>query len=255
MPAAEAGAALASDGVDLVDEDDTRRLFLGLEEQIPHPRGAHAHEHFHEIRPADTEERHPGLTRDGPRQQGLARARRAHQKTALGDPSPEAGKLFGVLEKRDDFLQLLLRFVHPGHVAERHLRLVLVQQARPALAEGHGLAASRLHLPHEEDPYAHQQQHGEPVHQQHEIPRRIVLGFGGDADVLLPQRLHHIRVTGREGPEPLAALVLAVHVLALDRHLLDVAAVHRGPEVAKDDLGLSALLPGENVEEQQEHQS
>ena len=36
--AAEAGAALATDRVDLVDEDDARRVALGLLEQVAHAR-------------------------------------------------------------------------------------------------------------------------------------------------------------------------------------------------------------------------
>ena len=42
VAAAEAGAPLAADGVDLVDEDDGRRLLAGGGEQVPHPAGADA---------------------------------------------------------------------------------------------------------------------------------------------------------------------------------------------------------------------
>jgi hypothetical protein len=37
VPAAETGATVAADGVDLVDEDDGRRIGLGLLEQVTHP--------------------------------------------------------------------------------------------------------------------------------------------------------------------------------------------------------------------------
>jgi len=37
VTAAEAGATMAADGVDLVDEDDARRLLLGLLEHVAHP--------------------------------------------------------------------------------------------------------------------------------------------------------------------------------------------------------------------------
>ncbi len=36
VPAAESGAAVTADGVDLVDEDDGRRVLLGLVEQVAH---------------------------------------------------------------------------------------------------------------------------------------------------------------------------------------------------------------------------
>src|SRR4029079_13882841 len=44
VAATEAGAALAADRVDLVDEDDARRLALGLIEQIPDAARADADE-------------------------------------------------------------------------------------------------------------------------------------------------------------------------------------------------------------------
>ena len=49
VAAAEAGAAVAPDGVDLVHEDDARRVLLGLLEQVAHARGAHADEHLDEV--------------------------------------------------------------------------------------------------------------------------------------------------------------------------------------------------------------
>ena len=42
VPAAGARAAVAADGVDLVDEDDGGGVLLGLVEQVAHARGAHA---------------------------------------------------------------------------------------------------------------------------------------------------------------------------------------------------------------------
>ena len=52
VPAAEAGAPLAADGVDLVDEDDGRRLLAGRLEEVADPAGADADEHLHEVRAA-----------------------------------------------------------------------------------------------------------------------------------------------------------------------------------------------------------
>ena len=63
--AAQAGAALAADGVDLVDEDDARRVALGLIEQVAHAAGADADEHLDELRARDAEEGHARLAGDG----------------------------------------------------------------------------------------------------------------------------------------------------------------------------------------------
>ena len=83
VAAAEAGAPLAADGVDLVDENDGRGLLAGRLEQIPNPRGTDADEHLHEVRAGHRQERHAGLTRHGPGQQGLARPGRSDQQDAL----------------------------------------------------------------------------------------------------------------------------------------------------------------------------
>ena len=53
VTAAKTRAAMPTNCVDLVDEDDARRVLLALLEQIAHPRGADADEHFDEIRTGD----------------------------------------------------------------------------------------------------------------------------------------------------------------------------------------------------------
>ena len=96
VPAAQACAAMASDGVDLVDEDDAWRVLLALHEQVAHARRAHADEHLDEVRARDLEERHARLARDGAREQRLAGPRRADQQHALGDAAAEAREPLGV---------------------------------------------------------------------------------------------------------------------------------------------------------------
>jgi hypothetical protein len=90
VAAAQARAALAAHGVDLVDEDDAGRVALGLLEQVAHAAGAHAHEHLHELRAGDGEEGHAGLAGDGLGHQGLAGAGRATSSTPLGMRAPRA---------------------------------------------------------------------------------------------------------------------------------------------------------------------
>ena len=50
VAAAQAGAAVPADGVDLVHEDDAGRVLLRLLEEVAHARGADADEHLDEVR-------------------------------------------------------------------------------------------------------------------------------------------------------------------------------------------------------------
>ena len=140
---AEAGAAMAADGVDLVDEDDARRRFLGLLEHVAHAAGADADEHLDEVRAGDGEEGHARLAGDGAGEQGLAGAGRADQQRALGDLAAEPGELARVLQIFDDLLELLARLVDAGDVGEGHPALLLGQHPGAALAEAHRAASRR----------------------------------------------------------------------------------------------------------------
>ena len=97
MAAAETGAAMASHRVDLIDENNARRILLALNEQIADPRGADADKHLDEVRTADAEKRHTGFAGDRPRHQSLTGARRAHEQTTLGNPAAELGEFLRVL--------------------------------------------------------------------------------------------------------------------------------------------------------------
>ena len=127
VPAAEAGAAMPADGVDLVDEQDARASFLGGLEHVADAAGADADEHLDELRAADREERHARLAGHGPGQQRLAGARRPHQQDALGHAAAESLELLRVLEELDDLLQVVLDAFQPGHVGERDAAVALLR--------------------------------------------------------------------------------------------------------------------------------
>src|SRR5712671_2888220 len=55
---AEASAAMAADSIDLVDEDDARRILLALLEEVANAACADADKHFYEVRTRDREKRH-----------------------------------------------------------------------------------------------------------------------------------------------------------------------------------------------------
>ena len=90
VAAAEAGPAVAADGVDLVDEDDAGARLLRLLEQVAYTRGADADEHLDEVRARDGEERHAGLACGRAGEQRLAGAGRPVEQDALRESGRRA---------------------------------------------------------------------------------------------------------------------------------------------------------------------
>ena len=162
IAAAEAGAAMAADRVDFVDEDDAGRVLLGLVEHVADAAGADADEHFDEVRAGNGEERHVGFARDGARQQRLAGAGRADQQHAARDLAAQPLELLRVAQELDDLLEIFLGLVDAGHVLEGDAAMRLGQQLGLGLAEAHGAAGAGLHLAHEEYPDAEDQHHRQP---------------------------------------------------------------------------------------------
>ncbi len=111
--AARAGGA---DGVELVDEDDRRRVPARLLEELADPGGAEPGEHLDEGRCARRVEVRARFVRGSLREQRLARPGRAVEQNALGDARAEPLELLAVAEELDDLLQLLLRLVRTGDV-------------------------------------------------------------------------------------------------------------------------------------------
>ena len=173
VPAAEAGAAVAADRVDLVDEDDGRRVLLGLVEQVAHAARADADEHLDEVRTGDRVERHARLTGDGAREERLARSGRAVEQHALGDARADGLELRGLLQELLDLVELLDRLVGAGDVVEGDLGALLRDELRLGLAELHDAVAAALHA-REHDPEEEADQHERQQDAEHrEEPVRL----------------------------------------------------------------------------------
>ena len=122
VTAAHAGAALASDGVDLVDKDQRRAIGLGGVKKIANAAGADANEHLNEVRARNVEERNARLAGDGAGQHRLTASRRSQQQDALRDLGAQGLELLRVLQELDDFLQFLFGFLDSGHIVKSDLR-------------------------------------------------------------------------------------------------------------------------------------
>ncbi len=125
VAAAQARAAVAADGVELVDEEDARAVLLRLLEHVAPAARAAAPEPLTEVGARDVEEGHACLAGDGPAEQGLAGPRRTAEQRALRNLAAQLLELRRVLEEIDDLGQLFLGFVDAGHVVEGHAVLVL----------------------------------------------------------------------------------------------------------------------------------
>ena len=176
-----AGAGFA-DGVELVDEDDARGLFLGLDEEFAHPGRAHAHEHFHEFRAGDGKKRHLCLAGHGAGEQRLARARRADQQHALGHLPAQALEALRGFQVVDDLDQFRLGLVAAGHVGKARLQVLFGVDAGLVLAEGHDALAG-IEALHEEIPDAEKEQDGDDPGQ--DVAQERGFGLGSEVYVVL----------------------------------------------------------------------
>ena len=107
-------AARAADRVELVDEDDRRRVLARLLEELADAGGAEAGEHLDERRGALRVEARARLARDRLRGERLAGAGRAVEEDPLRHARAEALEALRVAQEVDDLLQLLLRLVEAG---------------------------------------------------------------------------------------------------------------------------------------------
>ena len=174
--------------VELVDEDDARRLRFGLLEQIADAGGADADEHLDELRSAEAEERHVRFAGDRAREQRLAGAGRADEQHAFRNAPAEVRVLLRVLQELDDLLQLVFGFVDAGDVGEAHLHLIVRVDLGAAARERHHAAFGAAHAAEEEAPDAdEEEQRDDPAEQVRQPAVRELAG------VLRPLRLRALR--------------------------------------------------------------
>ncbi len=165
VPAAQAGAALAADGVDFVDEDDAGRVFLRLFKQVADARRAHADEHLHKIGAGDGKERHARFACHSAGEQRLARAGRADEQHALGDARAQLVVPARVFQELHNLAQLLFLLVGAGDVGKGGLAFFVGHLLDLRLAEIHllaGVAHRAVQALHHKPPEP--QHHGEEKH-------------------------------------------------------------------------------------------
>ena len=203
-----AHAARLAERVQLVDEDDARRLLLGLLEQVAHARRAHADEHLDEVGAADGEERDARLAGDRARQQRLAGSRRSDEQDALGELGAQPAEARRRLQEVDHLAQLLLRLVDAGDVGEPDVDVLLHVDLGLAAAQRHEAVLPRLAeaANHQHPEHADERDRDQPA--DGVAPERA-LDDAGDAHAVRVEVLQQIRVVDADGLEGRAALAVA----------------------------------------------
>ncbi len=178
--------------VKFVDKDDARSFLLCLIKEVAHARRPHAHEHLHELRPADGKEWHACLARHRSREQGFSGSWRADQQNPLGDLAAQPAELLGRLQEFDDLTQLFLGLVHAGCVREGDLDLFLHVNLRLAPADRHEPALALPHAPEKEQPHTKEQSDRNDPGQQ--VPQERALDDAGHLDVVRVKIADEVRI-------------------------------------------------------------
>jgi hypothetical protein len=197
-------------------------VLLALFEHVAHTRRAHADEHLYEVRAGDRKERHLGLARNRLGEQGLAGTRRADHQHPLGDMPTQLLELGRIAQELHQLGHFFLGFIATGDIGEGDRIGRFVEHAGLGLAERERAATpTALHLAHEEHPYADQQQHREPRHENAHQEGLLFFWLGsGDRHAGLHQVRHH--------PDILNAGRVHRDLASVDGRCLDHAPVDGG---------------------------
>ena len=136
VTAAHAGASVAADGVDFINEDNRRGVFLCLVEQVADTRSADTDIHFYEIGTGNREERNVRFAGNRTRKQGFTGTGRADKQHAFRNSRAQSVERLGIFEEFDDFLQFFFFLVRTGDIGKRGFALIVAALFHARLAEG-----------------------------------------------------------------------------------------------------------------------
>ena len=189
VTAAKSGAAMTSNGVNLVNKHDGRLFFLCLVKQITHTGGADANIQLHKVGTGNGEERYIRLTGHCLGKQGFTGAGRADEQYALRDTRADFSEFARVFQEFNQFLKLCLFLIRTLHIAEGDLALFVRRKARAGLAKAHGLACAAIGavdhiIPEQTEDHDHDQirNHADPPR---DLTRRDHIVIRKDSGLLL----------------------------------------------------------------------
>jgi hypothetical protein len=141
-------------------------------------------------------------------------------------------ELLRVAQELDDFLEILLGLVDACNIVKGDTAGMLRQEFCLRLAKAHRLAGSALHLAHEEDPDAKDDEHRQPGYEEGAEDRALRRWPRLDRHALFLEAGHERRVFRSIGFETAALVcVTAADLLARDRHRAHSAAFDIGQKL------------------------
>ena len=137
-----------TDGIDLIDKNDTGGIFLRLIKEFTDTGCTYTNKHFHEIRTGNGKERHMRLTGYRLRQKRLTGSRRSDEKCTLWKLGSNGRILSGIFQEIHYFLERFLRFILSCHIFEGYACLLLGINLCFVFSHIHDASAAG-HLPHD----------------------------------------------------------------------------------------------------------
>lgn len=162
----QSSAALATDRVEFIDEDDARGAFPGSGKEVTNATRPNADQHLDEFGGRHREKRHVGFAGNGSGEQGLAGPRRANQQDAFRNLATEPLETGRGFEKLDDLDQFGLRLVNACDISKGGLSFVAAIEPGTALAEREDTALGTHHAPAQPPEKQSKQEDGSDVDQQ-----------------------------------------------------------------------------------------
>ena len=146
-----------SNGIHLVDKDNTGGIFLGLLKEVTNTGSSHTHEHLHKVRTGQGEKGNVGFSCHRFSQQGLSGSWRSHQKRSFGKLRPDGRVFCRIMQKIHHLLQGFLCLILSGHILKSDTRILLHICFGPAFSHAAHHASALVHSP-DNPVHTHKQQ-------------------------------------------------------------------------------------------------
>ena len=242
IAAAVLGITAASDGIDLINKDDTRRTLLRFLKQVTDTGCTHADIQFDEVGTRQREERNARFSGYRLGKQRLTGSRRAYEQCTLGDLRADLGILGRIVQEIHDLDQGLLRFILTGHILKGDAGLFSFIHLRRGASNAETETAAAFH-PSEQKAHQYPQQHDRQHIGQHQVQDQAAavfhlgLHFHAGIDHTVRDGLHFFRQTGVIAVvrtchgRSVSAFGLDQDTVGLDLHALYLAGLYQPQEL------------------------